>query len=136
VEFDGSVSTGDLRNGHEGAAELDVKTQETPKFPVTLAEFFATLNLLRMAGHRFETVAITNSHQVDDTRPRSSWSRGRHRGTSRATQFEGPDTLRLAALRAADPAQAGRAAQRRAVRGSAGTAPDAATLVAAQTERA
>lgn len=65
-EFDGSLSTGDPHSGEEGAAELDIKTQETPKFPVTLAEFFATLNLLRNAGHRFETVAITNSHQADD----------------------------------------------------------------------
>lgn len=65
AEFDGTSTTGDSKSGDSGPAELDVETNEVPRVPVTLDSFIETLQLLRAAGHRFETRVVTATHRHD-----------------------------------------------------------------------
>lgn len=65
VEFDGTTTTGDSKSGDHGPAELEVDTHEAPRVPVTLDSFIETLQILRGAGHRFETRVVTAMHRYD-----------------------------------------------------------------------
>lgn len=64
--FDGTTTTGDTKKGDQGAAELDIETNEAPRVPVTLDSFLDTLKILRDAGHRFETRAVTTTHRYNN----------------------------------------------------------------------
>lgn len=64
--FDGTTTTGDSKSGHQGPAELDLESHDTPPTPVTLEGFVETLRILRRAGITFKTVAVTDtSRQID-----------------------------------------------------------------------
>jgi hypothetical protein len=63
VEFDGTTTTGDVTSGDQGPAELNVDVNEAPRIPVTLDNFFETLQILRDAGHPFETKAVATTHR-------------------------------------------------------------------------
>lgn len=65
VEFDGTTTTGDSKSGDHGPAELDIETHEAPRVPVTLDSFIETLQILRDAGHRFETRAVAAIHRYN-----------------------------------------------------------------------
>jgi hypothetical protein len=66
AEFDESATTGDSKSGDQGPAELDVQTNEAPQVPVTLDSFIETLQILRGAGHPFETRVVTSMHRFTD----------------------------------------------------------------------
>lgn len=65
--FDGTTTTGDPKSGDQGAAELDIQTNEAPGVPVTLDGFIETLQVLRKAGHPFETRLVANIHRFYDS---------------------------------------------------------------------
>lgn len=61
--FNGTTTTGDPKSGEQGASELDVQTDEAPQVPVTLESFIETLQILRKAGHIFETRLVAKMHR-------------------------------------------------------------------------
>jgi hypothetical protein len=63
VEENGSVTTGNPQAGSKGSAETDITTDQVPKIPVTLNQFFETIILLRKKGYPFETIAVSNRHR-------------------------------------------------------------------------
>lgn len=63
TQFDGTATTGVPTSGEQGAAELDVQTNEAPRVPVTLDGFIETLQILREAGHAFETRLVAHLHR-------------------------------------------------------------------------
>lgn len=64
--FNGTTATGNPRSGSQGAAELDLQTDEAPRVPVTLESFIETLQVLRDAGHPFETRVVAPIHRFND----------------------------------------------------------------------
>ena len=64
--FDVTTTTGDAKSGDKGPAELDIETNEAPRVPVTLDSFIETLQILRNAGHHFETQAVATMRRYTD----------------------------------------------------------------------
>lgn len=60
-EFSGAGSTGDPHGSDTGNIEVNIDPKEPPRVPVTLAEFFKALTLLRTKGLEFRTIATSPS---------------------------------------------------------------------------
>lgn len=66
-EPDGTLTTGDPRQGDKGASDLDIEVDESPTIPVTLEDFFETLGCLRAKGYLFSTIAVATTSRQDDS---------------------------------------------------------------------
>jgi hypothetical protein len=62
-EFSGVGTTGDPSGTGGGVAEVDVATEPTPSFPVTLEQFLETLDILAERELPFETLAVSTMHR-------------------------------------------------------------------------
>lgn len=65
-EADGTLTTGDARQGDKGASELDIEAREELFMPLTLDDFFETLGCLREKNYLFETISVATLSRQDE----------------------------------------------------------------------